>query len=409
MRSTEPRKRIVPLPDRSSSSERSGTLNAVLPRESDGSVAGRGTDGMDRRPKEPPDGTGTVVAQPITKMESSQELGEKSSNCASHDNGCIISTQTSAPATVLVTGPIPVQSRSRNGASRRIWDLKSAQRITVASGGQTQVDTGLALSVRPSAALIVYGTEANSLRGLFMQPLLIDHSRRLPIKLTIHNHSDRDVTISHGQILARCVCTHLGEAQFLMSTEMVIDSNQSITISVADSIDKTYIIECDVMIGPQVQQSGAAVIGSVMSVSPLPLDSMEEPDTTAETIDTNTEDSVLVVEEADFELGEAAAAVANQLVTSQEDTDLAELYKDREYLRRLSPYLRSAMKEALSPIILEVLQNRFAEIKLDSWFSAVMKTIQEDWDKSMESLATPRLEKFFESAAVEKWMTCLNL
>ena len=224
MRSTEPRKQIIPLPDRSSSIERSGTLNAVLPRESDGSVSRRGTDGTYRRPKEPPDGTSTVVAQPINKMESSQDLGEEPSGCASHDNGCIISTQTSAPATVLVTGPVPVQSRSRHGSSRRIWDLKSAQRITVASGGQTQVDTGLALSVRPSAALIIYGTEANSLRGLFMQPLLIDHGRRLPIKLTIHNHSDTDVTISQGQILACGVCTHLGEAQFLMSTISYVNS-----------------------------------------------------------------------------------------------------------------------------------------------------------------------------------------
>ena len=148
----------------------------------------------------------------------SQVLGEQSSKCASHATGCIISAQTSAPATVLVTCPVPVQSRAPNGASRRIWDLKSAERISIASGQQTQVDTGLQLSVKPGSALIVYGTEANSLRGLFMQPVLIDHGRRLPIKLTIHNHGDRDVTISQGQILARCVCTNLEEAQFLMTT-----------------------------------------------------------------------------------------------------------------------------------------------------------------------------------------------
>ena len=225
MRSTEPRKHIIPLPDRSSSSEGSGTINAVLP--GDRSVPRPGPDGTYRKPKGPtvpPDGTNsTVVAQPRNKMESVQDLEENSLECASHD-GCLISTQTNAPATVLTAGPIPIQSRSRYGSSRRIWDLKAAQRITVPSEGQTQVDTGLTLSVRPSNALIIYGTEANSSRGLFMQPLLIDHGRRLPIKLTILNHSDRDVVISNGQILARCVCTHLDEAHFLMSTIAHVNS-----------------------------------------------------------------------------------------------------------------------------------------------------------------------------------------
>jgi hypothetical protein len=63
---------------------------------------------------------------------------------------------------------------------------------------------------------------------------------------------------------------------------------------------------------------------------------------------------------------------------------LTALNKDWEYFQRLTPYLRVAMKGALSPIISDVLTNKFTEIKLDSWFDGLMNKIQEDFNTSME-------------------------
>ena len=63
---------------------------------------------------------------------------------------------------------------------------------------------------------------------------------------------------------------------------------------------------------------------------------------------------------------------------------LVELDQDRQYFQRLTPYLRAAMKGALTPIITDVLTNKFNELKLDSWFNALMEKIEEDWDKSMD-------------------------
>ena len=65
---------------------------------------------------------------------------------------------------------------------------------------------------------------------------------------------------------------------------------------------------------------------------------------------------------------------------------LTELNKDWEYFQRLTPYLKAAMKGALSPIISEVLTNKFTEVRLDSWFDGLINKVQEDWDKSMEIL-----------------------
>ena len=70
----------------------------------------------------------------------------------------------------------------------------------------------------------------------------------------------------------------------------------------------------------------------------------------------------------------------------QYNTALTALNKDWEYFQRLTPYLRVAMKGALSPIISDVLTNKFTEIKLDSWFDGLMNKIQEDFNTSMEMM-----------------------
>ena len=70
----------------------------------------------------------------------------------------------------------------------------------------------------------------------------------------------------------------------------------------------------------------------------------------------------------------------------QYNTALTELNKDWEYFQRLTPYLRAAMKGALSPIISDVLTNKFTEIKLDSWSDSLMNKIQEDFNTSMEMM-----------------------
>ena len=65
---------------------------------------------------------------------------------------------------------------------------------------------------------------------------------------------------------------------------------------------------------------------------------------------------------------------------------LIELDQDRRYFQKLEPYLRASMKEALPPIIQDVLTHKFTEVKLDAWFDALMEKIVEDWDKSMDLL-----------------------
>ena len=65
---------------------------------------------------------------------------------------------------------------------------------------------------------------------------------------------------------------------------------------------------------------------------------------------------------------------------------LIELDQDRRYFQKLEPYLRASMKEALTPIIQDVLTHKFKEVKLDAWFDALMEKIVEDWDKSMDLL-----------------------
>ena len=65
---------------------------------------------------------------------------------------------------------------------------------------------------------------------------------------------------------------------------------------------------------------------------------------------------------------------------------LVELNQDRQYFQKLTPYLRASMKGALTPIIQDVLTHKFTEVKLDSWFDALMEKIVEDWDKSMDLL-----------------------
>ena len=65
---------------------------------------------------------------------------------------------------------------------------------------------------------------------------------------------------------------------------------------------------------------------------------------------------------------------------------LVELNQDRQYFQKLMPYLRASMKGALTPIIQDVLTHEFTEVKLDSWFDALMEKIVEDWDKSMDLL-----------------------
>ena len=70
----------------------------------------------------------------------------------------------------------------------------------------------------------------------------------------------------------------------------------------------------------------------------------------------------------------------------QYNTALTELNRDWEYFQRLIPYLRPAMKGALSPIISEVLTNKFTEVKLDLWFDGLMNKIQEDWNTSLEMM-----------------------
>ena len=65
---------------------------------------------------------------------------------------------------------------------------------------------------------------------------------------------------------------------------------------------------------------------------------------------------------------------------------LVELNQDRQYFQKLMPYLRASMKGALTPIIQDVLTHKFTEVKLDSWFDALMEKIVEDWDKSIDIL-----------------------
>ena len=55
-------------------------------------------------------------------------------------------------------GPVPQTDRAPGGPSRRVFNLRSANTLTVRAGRRVAVDTGLKLSIRPQYGILILGT-----------------------------------------------------------------------------------------------------------------------------------------------------------------------------------------------------------------------------------------------------------